>query len=108
MELRLQLAPRQGFAARGNGSFKGWTSGGYAHALQDAIARENARRLAAGEAEIVPFAPNQLRHNAATRLVDQFGWDTARIVLGHTSVSTTRIYAVDNFTRAALAVGQSG
>ena len=36
---------------------------------------------------------HQLRHNAATHLVKQFGWDVARIVLGHSTVDATRIYA---------------
>lgn len=52
--------------------------------------------------------PYQLRHNAATRLVEQFGWDVARIVLGHREVSTTRIYALDDIKKAAEAMAKSG
>lgn len=52
--------------------------------------------------------PHQLRHNAATRLVEQFGWETARIVLGHKSLAATRIYALDNLRQAAEAVAQVG
>jgi integrase len=54
---------------------------------------------------IAPFHVNQLRHNAATRLVEQFGWDVARLVLGHSSVATTRIYVLDNIDRAMAALG---
>lgn len=48
--------------------------------------------------------PYQLRHNAATRLVAQFGWDVARIVLGHTTLSTTARYALDDLAKAAEAI----
>lgn len=52
--------------------------------------------------------PHQLRHNAATRLVQQFGWDVARIVLGHRTVETTRIYAIDDLAQAAEAMRSVG
>ena len=39
------------------------------------------------------FTPNQLRHTAATWLRAEIGIDAARTVLGHTSASTTEIYA---------------
>jgi len=37
--------------------------------------------------------PHQLRHNAATRLRKEFGIETARIILGHSSAFVTEIYA---------------
>ncbi len=52
--------------------------------------------------------PYQLRHNAATRLVAEFGWDTARIVLGHSSVDMTRDYAEDDLRKAIEAMRQAG
>lgn len=52
--------------------------------------------------------PYQLRHNAATRLVKQFGWDVARIVLGHKTVKMTRIYAKDDVLKAASAIEKAG
>jgi integrase len=52
--------------------------------------------------------PNQLRHNAATRLREQFGWDVARIILGHSTVTTTAIYAADSLERAAQAMREAG
>lgn len=42
---------------------------------------------------VIPWSPGQLRHNAAERILGEIGWDAARAVLGHRSVSTTRIYA---------------
>lgn len=57
---------------------------------------------------MAPWSPHQLRHSAATRLVEQFGWDVARIVLGHRTVDATRIYALDNIAKAMEAVGRVG
>ena len=37
--------------------------------------------------------PNQLRHNAGTRVRRHFGLEASRAVLGHESVDTTLIYA---------------
>lgn len=53
-------------------------------ATKDDIAAHKAKWL---------WSPNQLRHSAATMIRKQHGIDAARIVLGHTSASTTLIYA---------------
>jgi integrase len=37
--------------------------------------------------------PHQLRHNAATRLREEFGLDVARVILGHRSPQVTDMYA---------------
>jgi hypothetical protein len=47
------------------------------------------------------------RHNAGMRLVEKFGWDVARIVLGHRQVSTTRIYALDDVKKAAEGIAKA-
>lgn len=52
--------------------------------------------------------PNQLRHNAATRLRKEFGLDTARAVLGHSSAAVTEIYAEIDGAKAAEAMGRVG
>jgi integrase len=55
--------------------------------------------------------PHQLRHLAATRLVDQFGelgWELARVLLGHSAVATTRGYVLDTLKQAAQAVREVG
>ena len=46
--------------------------------------------------------------NAATRIVAEFGWDTARIILGHHTLSATRIYAENDVKRAAEAMAKLG
>lgn len=42
---------------------------------------------------IPKWAPNQIRHAAATRLRAEVGIEAARVILGHRSASTTQIYA---------------
>jgi site-specific recombinase XerC len=39
------------------------------------------------------WAPNQLRHAAATRIRAAYGIEAARIMLGHASAVTSEIYA---------------
>lgn len=60
------------------------------------------------KANVTPWHPHQLRHNATDLLVEQFGWDVARIVLGHRSIDTTRIYARDDLVKAAEAMRKAG
>lgn len=52
--------------------------------------------------------PYQLRHNAATRLAQQFDHEIARIVLGHRNIATTMIYALNNLQAATKAMGEAG
>ena len=48
--------------------------------------------------------PNRLRHNAATLLRKEFGLDTARAVLGHSSTAVTEVYAELDQAKAAGAM----
>jgi integrase len=57
---------------------------------------------------IKPWRPGQLRHNAATIIQQTLGWDAARAVLGHRTVSTTRIYADSDGKVAAEAAKRLG
>ena len=59
-------------------------------------------------AGVAPWHPNQLRHLAATTLVARYGWETARVYLGHRSVNTTRVYAEDDLARVAEAAREVG
>lgn len=47
------------------------------------------------------WAPNQLRHTAATKIRSMFGLDAAAKILGHSEVTTTQIYAELDHERAA-------
>jgi integrase len=39
------------------------------------------------------WSPNRLRHNAGTRIRKEFGLEASRVVLGHSDVETSAIYA---------------
>lgn len=67
-----------------------------------------AIRRGCEKAEVTPWRPHRLRHNAASRLVQQFGWDVARIILGHRTLSATRIYGEDDLRKAIDAMRQVG
>jgi integrase len=67
-----------------------------------------ALRRACDRAGIPRWAPNQLRHAAATRLRAEVGIETARVVLGHRSAGVTEIYAERDLSlaqRASLDLG---
>lgn len=70
----------------------------YARAVAKACARAGCEH----------WHPHQLRHNAATRLAEQFGWEVTRIILGHRSIDTTRLYAEDAVRKAVDAMRQVG
>jgi integrase len=53
----------------------------------------NAITNACKKAAVPHWHPNQLRHNAATRLRKEFGLDVARVILGHSSPVVTEVYA---------------
>src|SRR5262249_16650488 len=51
-------------------------------------------------AEVPHWFPNQLRHNAGTRIEGQFGFLAASAILGHKDLGTTQIYVEANRARA--------
>jgi integrase len=52
-----------------------------------------AIRRACARLQIPSWHPHQLRHNAATRLEDEFGTQVAQTILGHATLTMTRHYA---------------
>jgi integrase len=73
------------------------------------LARAEAGSPAADDDVLVPrWHPHQLRHNAATAVKDQFGWEIARQVLGHSTLDATKIYATDTLGAAADAIRRIG
>ncbi|HEU5118134.1 MAG TPA: tyrosine-type recombinase/integrase, partial [Isosphaeraceae bacterium] len=60
------------------------------------------------KADVPDWHPNQLRHNAATRLRKEFGLDVARAVLGHNSPVVTEVYAELDGAKAAEAMEKVG
>lgn len=74
----------------------------------DAGSYRQAIRRACGKAKVSAWKPNQLRHNAATRLRAEFGLDVAKAVLGHRRIETTQIYAEADMSRAIQAMERAG
>jgi integrase len=72
------------------------------HAVQAAVAKVCA------EFDIPHWHPHQLRHNAATRLRREHGVDMARIILGHSDLKTTEIYAEADRMAAIKIMEQCG
>jgi integrase len=91
-----------------------YDAGSYRQAIEYGIAKANAEAERAAEAngtepkEIPAWHPNQLRHNAATRLRREFGLDVARAVLGHSSPVVTEVYAELDGAKAAEAMERVG
>ena len=75
-----------------------YTKDSYRHAIQRACDR----------ADVPRWHPHQLRHNAATRIRRETDIDTARTVLGHSTLDVTEIYAerdLETARRLAAKIG---
>jgi integrase len=59
----------------------------------EADERKRLLRTAAEWREGHCWSPNQLRHNAGTRIRAAYGIEAARVILGHSSAVTSEIYA---------------
>jgi len=75
-----------------------YTTNAYDHAISRACER----------AGVPSWAPNQLRHNAATRIRAAYGIEAARIILGHSSAATSEIYAEADEEKAREIMGKIG
>ena len=54
------------------------------------------------------WAPNRLRHSAATLVRHEFGLEAAQNVLGHASADVSQIYAERDITKAAAVMAKIG
>jgi integrase len=54
------------------------------------------------------WSPNRLRHAGATRIREQASLDAAQIILGHSNVQTTQIYAERNLSAALKIAAEVG
>ena len=65
------------------------------------LARQNTELPKDQQVELLPrWAPNQLRHSAATEIRRQFGLEAAQVALGHSQADVTQIYAERDLTLA--------
>jgi integrase len=67
-----------------------------------------AIKRACKKAGVPHWHPHQLRHRAATLLRQKFDLDVARVILGHSSVNATAIYAESDRAKAAAAIARVG
>ncbi len=65
----------------------------YRRAITRALESANKDRKAQGMVSLPDWAPNQLRHAAATEIRRLFGLEAAQVVLGHSTADITQIYA---------------
>lgn len=80
----------------------------YRQAIARGIERLNAARAGEGLQPIPHWHPHQLRHTAGTRIRKEFGLETVKAVLGHSSVVTSQIYAEVDAGKAAEAMRRIG
>lgn len=76
----------------------GYTTGSYRKAIKYACRR----------AEIPGWHPNQIRHTTGTDVRAKFGIEAASLILGHTNLRTTEIYAEANREKAKAVAKQMG
>jgi integrase len=60
------------------------------------------------KAGVPAWSPLQLRHTAATAIRARFGLEAAKVILGHSRVETSQIYAERDLGRAAEIMGEIG
>ncbi len=59
-------------------------------------------------AKIPTWSPNQIRHTFATSVRREFGIETAQVILGHSSLTVTQVYAERDFAAASSAIQRVG
>jgi integrase len=71
-------------------------------------AREAGIKIEATERLVPHWAPNQLRHAAATEIRKRFGLEAAGTVLGHAKADVTQIYAERDLSKAEAIMAEVG
>lgn len=103
-------------AQPGRGDYRQWPS--YAERAEERTGRggehfdvrtyaRTINRLCT-DLNVPAWSPNQLRHNAATRLRQHFGLDVAQAALGHSRADITEIYAELDIAKASRAMEAVG
>lgn len=106
---------RRGRRAKQRDLRPSYDSDSYGKAIRRAVKKINANRIKeATKAGLDPAAllpswsPNQLRHSAATEIRRRFGAEAAQVVLGHSDLATTEIYAERDLQKAAAVIRDVG
>lgn len=74
----------------------------------DKAAHKTNPYMPAKQVVVEIWHPHQLRHNAGTLLRQRYGLETARAVLGHSTIATTEIYAEADFNRVQQVMAELG
>ena len=67
-----------------------------------------AIRRGCNRAGVPVWTPNQLRHNAATRVRKKHGLEAAQVLLGHATADVTQVYAERDLEKAMQAAADLG
>ncbi len=78
-----------------------YTTDSYCGAVASAIEKANADRKEKGLPPIPAWAPNRLRHLAATEIAAKFDRETAAVALGHAGMDMIGIYAEQSLNKVA-------
>lgn len=73
-----------------------------------AITYRRAIHRACEKAGVEKWAPNRLRHTAATAIRQKFGLEAAQVALGHKTADVTQIYAERDLARAVEVAREMG
>ncbi len=99
LEAEAKRLPEVQFSRRSRAPRDAYDANSYGFAIRRACKRAFPVPAGLGEkdkrdwVQSYQWAPNQLRHAAATEIRREFGLDAAGAVLGHADVTTTQIYA---------------
>lgn len=104
------------YAPKAAGDYRSWAS--YQARSEEKIGRggecwnpkayAKAIMRVCDDLNIPRWSPNQLRHNAATRIRKAYGLDVAQVVLGHSKADVTQIYADIDREKAVRAMEAAG
>lgn len=94
--------------AKGRKYQENYSSNSYRQAITYAIRAANRDHKAAGLDPIPEWHPHQLRHAAATAIRKTYGVEVASVMLGHSSVAMTELYAEKNRDLAQRVASEIG
>lgn len=60
------------------------------------------------KADVPVWSPNRLRHNSGTFVRKEHGLEAAQVILGHSKLGTTQVYAERDLTKAAAVIEEIG
>ena len=86
-----QLNRRKQNPARSAGTR--YTTDSYRRAIARAVELANRERRKQNQEQLPQWAPNRLRHSAATEIRKRFGLEAAQVTLGHAAADVTQVYA---------------